>query len=232
MNCPNCHCPRGEPLTVAVNSLVTRCHHAFHAVATAEAPPLNEPFHPQSPVTPDDFVQQKPAQDATAHVWCPVNGMGGCAHAGECVGVVCLAHDRKERPKDFPYTTPAMACPTCNDAPGAAPFCSNGYHLAPIQPPYTTPVPTLHDGSTGWVYCEACDAPQPVAGHECREILLPDELKRLRALLHEARRLVCFSAKDLREREGEDSVLCELVEEEQFVKDATDLLGPMPEAYE
>lgn len=167
MNCPNCHCPRGEPLTVAVNSLVTRCHHAFHAVATAEVPPLNEPLHPQSPVTPDDFAQQKPAQDATAHVWCPVNGMGGCAHAGECVGVVCLAHDRKERPKDFPYTTPAMACPTCNDAPGAAPFCSNGYHLAPIQPPYTTPVPTLHDGSTGWVYCEACDAPQPVAGHEC-----------------------------------------------------------------
>ena len=68
MNCPNCHCHRGEPLTVAVNSLVTRCHHAFHAVATAEAPPLNEPLHPQSPVTPDDFAQQKPAQDAKA---CP-----------------------------------------------------------------------------------------------------------------------------------------------------------------
>ena len=102
MNCPNCHCHRGEPLTVAVNSLVTRCHHAFHAVATAEAPPLNEPLHPQSPVTPDDFAQQKPAQDATA-----------------------------------------------------------------LESPYTTPIPTLHDGSTGWVYCEACDAPQPVAGHEC-----------------------------------------------------------------
>lgn len=224
MNCPNCHCPRGEPLTVAVNSLVTRCHHAFHAVATAEAPPLSEPLHPQSPVTPDDFAQQKPAQDA-------------------------------------------MACPTCNDAPGAAPFCSNGYHaalalcgtpkahhaacpvwrgeacacgavsglgdaskdsrscvhlfdqavicgpclvcgarpwvdrrdpdqpstqplgtvlvadsnpperlgsFALIKPPYTTPVPTLHDGSTGWVYCEACDAPQPVAGHECLHVVGAD----------------------------------------------------------
>lgn len=121
MNCPNCHCHRGEPLTVAVNSLVTRCHHAFHAVATAEAPPLNEPLHPQSPVTPDDFAQQKPAQDATA-------------------------------------------CPTCNSIgdPHAA-WCTH----RPIQPPYTTPVPTVHDGSTGWVYCEACDAPQPVAGHEC-----------------------------------------------------------------
>lgn len=62
MNCPNCHCPRGEPLTVAVNSLVTRCHHAFHAVATAEVPPLNEPLHPQSPVTPDDFAQQRVAK--------------------------------------------------------------------------------------------------------------------------------------------------------------------------
>lgn len=36
-----------------------------------------------------------------------------------------------------------------------------------FSPPYTTPVPTLHDGSTGFIFCEACDAPQPVAGHEC-----------------------------------------------------------------
>lgn len=53
----------------------------------------------------------------------------------------------------------------------------------------------------------------------------------LRALLEEARRVVFFSAKDLRRVEGKDSVLCELVEEEQFVKDATDVLGPMPEVY-
>lgn len=54
---------------------------------------------------------------------------------------------------------------------------------------------------------------------------------RLRALLEEARRVVFFSAKNLRRIEGEDSVLCELVEEEQFVKDATAVLGPMPEVY-
>ena len=73
-------------------------------------------------------------------------------------------------------------CPTCNDDPEATPFCSNGYHAefadslpnpstvkgtGKLEAPYTTPIPTLHDGSTGWVYCDNCDAPQPVAGHEC-----------------------------------------------------------------
>lgn len=33
--------------------------------------------------------------------------------------------------------------------------------------PYSTPVPTAHDGSTGWIFCNTCESPQPVSGHEC-----------------------------------------------------------------
>lgn len=100
MSCPDCHCPRGEPLTVATNSLVTRCHNAFHAVAV-------------SPARPGDFATET-AKDTTP----PPPSHHGAAEA-------VLGH------------------------------------------PYTTPIPTTHDGSTGWVFCNSCESPQPVSGHEC-----------------------------------------------------------------
>lgn len=101
MNCPDCHCPRGEPLTVATNSLVTRCHNAFHAVAV-------------SPACPDDFATQ-----------------------------------------------------TAPDSPKPPPS-HHGAAEAVLGYPYTTPIPTAHEGSTGWVYCNTCESPQPVSGHKCK----------------------------------------------------------------
>lgn len=105
MNCPNCHCPRSEPLTVATSSLVTRCQHAFHAV---------------SPARPDDFATET-AKDTTP-----------------------------------PHPTHHGAAETV------------------LGHPYTTPIPTAHDGSTGWVYCNTCESPQPVSGHECAPVVCMD----------------------------------------------------------
>lgn len=126
MNCPNCHCPRGEPLTVATNSLVTRCQHAFHAV---------------SPARPDDFATE------TAKGTTP------------------------------PPPSHHGAAKTIADA-------------SVYSHPYTTPIPTAHDGSTGWVWCATCESPQPVSGHPCgieKSVQwMHEEMPRLRADLEAA----------------------------------------------
>lgn len=51
------------------------------------------------------------------------------------------------------------------------------------------------------------------------------EIRRLRSMVSEARRCLKYSAKELRKREGADSVLCELIEEEAFVAAADEYFG-------
>lgn len=127
MNCPNCHCPRGEPLTVATNSLVTRCQHAFHAV---------------SPARPDDFATET-AKGTTP----PPPSHHGAAEA--FVGDLQKSTESTEAARDLPDPQTYKRSDTT------------------LEFPYSTPIPTAHDGSTGWVWCATCESPQPVSGHEC-----------------------------------------------------------------
>ncbi len=136
MNCPDCHCPRGEPLTVATNSLVTRCHNAFHAVSAPLAQRLADSGNS---TTLDDL---RPPRHWLA------SADSGASPA---------------RPDDFATETAKDTTPPPPSHHGAA--------EAVLGHPYTTPIPTAHDGSTGFRFCNACDTVVDVADHECATAL-------------------------------------------------------------
>ena len=146
MNCPNCHCPRGEPLTVATNSLVTRCQHAFHAV---------------SPARPDDFATETAKGTTPPHpthhgaaeaLVCLVCGKAECSH-GEAKVVVCAGCGSSDggHPLDcptrveFPYTTPVPS-PTANGANGFR-WCHSCQSVAEVAGHECAPAVLVINGS-------------------------------------------------------------------------------------
>ena len=199
MNCPDCHCPRGEPLTVATNSLVTRCQHAFHAV---------------SPARPDDFATETAKGTTPPHP----------THHGAAEALVCLGCGKAEcspgeancsvclRQLDDGHCR-TEACPRFD---GESTWHENSPRDLPdpqtykrsdttLEFPYSTPIPTAHDGSTGWVWCATCESPRPVSGHECAKpgerplgalVSLTLELEYAQAEAEAAHSLLCALALD------------------------------------
>ena len=175
MNCPNCHCPRGEPLTVATNSLVTRCHNAFHAVAVSLARPDDFATETAKDTTPPHPTHHGAAKTVVG-VYCPVHGQDRCSHAGECVGLICVAQVHGE--------AKVVVCTGCGSSDGGHPLdCPTR-----VEFPYTTPVPgPTANGANGFRWCHSCQSVAEVAGHECAPAVLvingscsPEELAALK----------------------------------------------------
>ncbi len=192
MNCPDCHCPRGEPLTVAANSLVTRCHNAFHAVAV-------------SPARPDDFATET-AKDTTppppSHhraaeaLVCLVCGKAECSHGeancsvclrqlddGHCRTEVCPRFDgestwHENSPRDLPdpqtYKRSDTTCPTCGHDEHRSATCVGGCGCAtglrPACWPFDPNPPKLIPADNGFRWCHDCQSVAEAAGHECGKV--------------------------------------------------------------
>ena len=70
---------------------------------------------------------------------------------------------------DVFHVNPAERLPptatTASEAPRGLPDASKDSRL---EHPYTTPIPvSTQNGASGFVWCNACEKPQPTSGHEC-----------------------------------------------------------------
>lgn len=147
MSCPSCQRPSRD--FTNSSGLVTRCDDVWHIL------------HP------------KPCR------WWFEAGVNGprerCAgvdgHDGLCVRPPAplprhwLAESPETaRPEDFMTKPDESTAPPPPTHSGAAKTVADA---SVYSHPYTTPIPTGHDGSTGWIWCATCESPQPVSGHEC-----------------------------------------------------------------
>lgn len=77
---------------------------------------------------------------------------------------------------DVFHVSPAERLPptatTASEAPRGLPDASKDSRL---EHPYTTPIPvSTQNGASGFVWCNACEKPQPTSGHECRDLVGQD----------------------------------------------------------
>lgn len=155
MNCPDCHCTREGPFTeTSPSGLVTRCHHAFHAVAVSPARPddfATETAKDTDPPTPTHHG----AANAAVGVYCPVHGQDRCSHAGECVGLVCVAQSRGEFKSPFDPNPPKLI-----PADNGWIFCATCESPQPVSGHECVPVRCLKCGKSEWegAWVCACDS--------------------------------------------------------------------------
>lgn len=98
------------------------------------------------------------------HPGCDYLAFGFCDKCGQVVSPDPAESPQTARPEDFMTKPVESTTPPPPTHSGAAKTVADA---SVYSHPYTTPIPTAHDGSTGWVYCNTCESPQPVSGHEC-----------------------------------------------------------------
>lgn len=171
MSCPSCQRPSRD--FTNSSGLVTRCDDVWHRPNEVVEPCLDCGTTEAAIVVRNErgvvcfdvyACAARKRGFLGKHPGCDYLAFGFCDKCGQVVSPDPAESPQTARPEDFMTKPDESTAPPPPTHSGAAKTVADA---SVYSHPYTTPIPTGHDGSTGWIWCATCESPQPVSGHEC-----------------------------------------------------------------